>query len=119
MTYDHMREAMPRELPWAIKEAIGRNIVVGNLSEHQALALSRAISPAECDHSSRTSQRRSSRPLEPWYRLWLRWPLLATMGFRLGTGFGAEDAPKHDGAIYHDTLEGQSSRKRHQMNLVA
>jgi hypothetical protein len=118
MTYDHMREAMPRELPWAIKEAIGSNIVVGNLSELQALALSRAISPAECDHSSRTSQRRSSRPPERRYRLRLRWPLLATMAFRLRTGFDAGDAPKR-GAIYHGTLEGQSSRKRHQMNLVA
>ena len=42
-TYDDLREAMPSNLPWAIREVILSNVVVGNFSDHFAISLGRVI----------------------------------------------------------------------------
>jgi hypothetical protein len=38
-----LREALPVDLPWAIKELIIANVVVGNFNRWQALAIAQAI----------------------------------------------------------------------------
>lgn len=43
-TWDDLREAMPSDLPWAIRESILGNVVVGNFSDHFAVSLGLAIS---------------------------------------------------------------------------
>ncbi len=43
-TWDDLREAMPSDLPWAIREAILGNVVVGNYSPNIAVWLGLAIS---------------------------------------------------------------------------
>lgn len=43
MSYDDLRAALPQDLPWAIKEAIIGNVVVGNFTWQTALIIGRAI----------------------------------------------------------------------------
>jgi len=43
MTYDQLRQALPQDLPWAIKEVLISNVIVGNYTTHQALLIGRAI----------------------------------------------------------------------------
>lgn len=42
-TWDSLREAMPRDLPYAIREVILGNVVVGNLTDHLAVRLAQTI----------------------------------------------------------------------------
>ena len=52
MTYDELRQALPEDLPWAIREVLVGNVVVGNYTPHQALLIGRAIDrkhPAQPD----------------------------------------------------------------------
>lgn len=42
-TWDDLREAMPSDLPFGIREAILGNVVVGNFTDHFAVRLAQTI----------------------------------------------------------------------------
>lgn len=42
-TWDDLREAMPSDLPFGIREVILGNVVVGNFTDHFAIRLAQTI----------------------------------------------------------------------------